>query len=73
MPFPAVGRMLMGLGLVLLAVGALLAWGPRLPWIGRLPGDFVIGGDPWKVYVPLGTCLLLSAVASFLVWLFRHR
>jgi hypothetical protein len=73
MPFAALGKMLMLLGLALLVVGALLAWGPRLPWVGRLPGDVVIGGANWKVYVPLGTWLLISAVASLLLWLFRRR
>ena len=37
------GRFLMMLGVILLVAGALVAFGPRLPWIGRLPGDFVVG------------------------------
>ena len=69
----ALGRMLLILGAVILVVGALLAFGARIPWIGRLPGDFTFGGSTWRVYIPLGTSILISVILTLAFWLFRHR
>jgi hypothetical protein len=44
-----------------------------MSWLGRLPGDFRFGGDNWKVYIPLGTSLLLSVVLSLIFWALRRR
>ena len=69
----ALGRMLLILGAVILVVGALLAFGPRIPWLGRLPGDFSFGGDNWKVFIPLGTSILISAIVTLAFWVFGKR
>lgn len=69
----AIGRALVIVGVVLALIGAWLAWGPRVPWLGRLPGDFSFGGANWKVYVPLGTSIVLSIVLTLLLrWLTRR-
>jgi len=67
------GRTLLVLGIVLALVGLLLMFVPRVPWLGRLPGDFSFGGDNWRVYIPLGTSLLISLVLSLVLWLFNRR
>jgi hypothetical protein len=44
----------------------------KLPtWLGRLPGDITFKRDNFSFYFPLGTCLLLSAILSFIMWLLR--
>jgi hypothetical protein len=69
MELSGLGRLLLlaGLGLALLGGALLLA--PRVPWIGRLPGDIRIQGERASFYFPLTTCLLLSAVLSILFYL----
>ena len=67
------GRALLVVGAALFLLGAVLTWGPRIPWLGRLPGDFRFGGSNWKVYISLGTSLLLSLVLSLLFWALRRR
>jgi hypothetical protein len=67
------GRILMLGGAVLLGLGALLAYGPRIPWLGRLPGDVVYQRGGFTVYLPIVTCLLLSVVLTLLVALFRRH
>ncbi len=58
-------RLLIGAGLVLVAVGALWAWAPRaLGWIGHLPGDLRIETRQGVVYVPLASMLVVSLVLS---------
>ena len=67
------GRPLIILGLILLAAGLVLSFAPRLPtWLGRLPGDIHIKGDNFSFHFPLMTCLLVSAILSFIMWLFRR-
>jgi hypothetical protein len=63
-------RVLIVLGIVLLVAG--LAWPllSRLPF-GRLPGDFSIERENFSFYFPLATSLVISIVASLLIWFFR--
>lgn len=37
--------------------------------LGRLPGDIVYRGENVRVYFPLVTCLILSAILSLIFWL----
>ena len=74
MPDPlGIGRTLLVLGIVLALVGLVLMIAPRVPWLGRLPGDFSFGGEGWRVYIPLGTSILISLVLSLVLWLFNRR
>jgi len=74
MPDPlGTGRTLLVLGIVLVLVGLLLMFVPRVPWLGRLPGDFSFGGENWRVYIPLGTSLVISLILTLLLWLFHRR
>ncbi|MEO5924157.1 MAG: DUF2905 domain-containing protein [Bryobacteraceae bacterium] len=68
------GRTLIIVGLVMVAFGILVTLGDKLPVrLGRLPGDIRIEGKNGSFYFPVVTCLLLSAVASLLMWLFGKR
>lgn len=66
------GKLLVILGLVLTGVGFFL-WklSGKLP-LGRLPGDIAIEKPGFSFYFPLGTCLLLSALLTLVLWLFRR-
>jgi hypothetical protein len=67
-----VGRILLTVGLLVAAVGLLMALGIRLPF-GRLPGDISgsSGNVSWSI--PLGTSLLISLVLTVLLNLIlRH-
>jgi hypothetical protein len=58
----------------MVAFGILFTLGERLPIrLGRLPGDIRIEGKNGSFYFPVVTCLLLSAIASALMWLFGRR
>ena len=67
------GRLLIGLGLVLLIAGGLLLLLGRtgLP-LGKLPGDISYRGKNMSVYFPLGTSILLSVLLS-VVFYFLSR
>jgi hypothetical protein len=70
-PLREMGKLLIGIGLMLALLGALLFAGSRLPFrLGRLPGDIVIQGKASTFYFPIVTCLVLSLVLTLLSWLF---
>ena len=67
------GRLLITVGLILVAAGVLVSLSGRLPFrLGRLPGDIYVQGKHSSFYFPLATCILLSAILSLVMWLFRR-
>lgn len=67
------GKMLLGIGLLLAAIGAAILLASRfgLP-LGRLPGDFSYKGKNVSFYFPLGTSILISVVLSVILYLFSR-
>ena len=64
------GRVLIVLGLVLVAVGLLVQ---LFPGLGRLPGDLRIERPGFTFYFPITTCLLFSAVITLVSYLLSRR
>jgi hypothetical protein len=63
-----IARLLILGGVGLVVIGVLVQLAIQLvPGLGRLPGDIVIQRGNFTVYIPLGTMLLLSIVASLLL------
>jgi hypothetical protein len=67
MPLENTGRLLIVVGLVVVAAGLLFLLAGRVPFLGRLPGDLHFERDGVQVYAPLATGLLLSVVLSVLL------
>jgi hypothetical protein len=67
------GKLLIGLGLVLVIVGVLVMVAGRvnLP-LGRLPGDIVYRGKNTTFYFPLATSVVVSVVLSIVMYLVRR-
>jgi hypothetical protein len=72
-PVRELGKLLLVLGVVLVAVGAVLVLGARpggLPFrLGRLPGDIAYQGRHTTFYFPIVTCLVLSLALTLILWL----
>jgi hypothetical protein len=64
-------RWLVAIGLVLVVVGLLWPWLSKLG-LGRLPGDIVIEHGTFRFYFPIVTCLIISVVLSFFLWLLNR-
>ena len=72
-PLRELGKMMFLVGLVLVAVGGVLAYGGKLPFrLGRLPGDIAWHGRGTSFYFPIVTCIVLSAVFSIVLWLISY-
>jgi hypothetical protein len=67
-----IGRPLIIMGLILVAAGLIITFAPRIPWLGRLPGDIYIKKEHFSFFFPLTTCILISAIVSFILWLLRR-
>jgi hypothetical protein len=66
---PGLGRSLIVLGGLLILAGFCVVVLGRLHLpLGRLPGDIHWRGKNSSVYFPLTTCLLLSAIASLVLY-----
>lgn len=63
------GRALLVFGVILAAFGAALVVAPKIPWVGRLPGDILIQRERFTFYFPLASCVLASVVLSVALWL----
>ena len=75
-PARELGKLLLLGGIVLLIIGAFLAFGGRLPFrLGRLPGDVAYQGKNSSFYFPVVTCIVLSIAFTLILWvihLFRR-
>jgi hypothetical protein len=64
-------KLLILLGLILLAAGLAWPWLRRLP-LGRLPGDIHIVREGFSFSFPIVSCLIISVVLSLILWFFRR-
>jgi hypothetical protein len=58
-------------GVVLIVVGLLLLVFQKVPFLGRLPGDFLIKRDKFTFYFPLATSIIVSLLISLVLYLFN--
>lgn len=63
---------LTGLGIAALGVLVLCLNKLNIP-LGRLPGDVVWRRKNSTIYFPLVTCLILSLLASLILWFLNRR
>ncbi len=68
MPETNFGKYIVLAGLTLVVIGLLVMLGSKLG-LGRLPGDIRYESDHTRIYVPITTMLLLSAILSLILWL----
>jgi hypothetical protein len=66
------GKLLVIVGLVLAAVGAILCSGIGRGWLGRLPGDIHYTRGNFSFYFPIVTCIILSVLLTIILRLFRR-
>lgn len=66
-----IGKLLIISGCLMAALGVILVFSDKIPWLGRLPGDISIKRENFSFYFPLTTCILISIILSLLFALFR--
>ena len=67
------GKILILIGILLVVLGFVLIVGNKVPFIGKLPGDIALERKNYSFYFPVTTCIIISIVLSFILWLFSKR
>ena len=65
----AVAKIIIILGIVLVILGIVMFGVQKLPFGGKLPGDILIKRENFTFYLPLATCIIISIVVSFILFL----
>jgi hypothetical protein len=65
--FSGIGKILLIIGLIIAAIGGLILFAGKIPWIGRLPGDFYYKGKNFSFYFPLATSIVISIVITVIL------
>ncbi len=64
-------KMLILIGVILTAIGVLFLFMPKVPWLGRLPGDVIFRRGNFTFFFPWVTCLVISILLTLLLAFFR--
>jgi hypothetical protein len=67
-----VGRFLIVAGTVIIIIGFVFVIADKIP-LSRLPGDIQLGSGKFKVYIPLGTSILLSVIITLILNFFSKK
>ncbi len=60
-------------GIILILIGLGMMFLPKIPFIGRLPGDIIIKKDNFTFYFPLASSIILSIILTIILYLIgRH-
>jgi len=73
MAVESLGRTLIYIGIVLVLVGGFFFLVAKVPWFGKLPGDFTFQREGLTIYIPLVTMILLSLILTLLLNIIWHR
>lgn len=65
------GKSLIILGIIIAAIGIIINFAGKIPWLGRLPGDIYIKRDNFTFYFPLATSILISIIISLIFWIIK--
>jgi hypothetical protein len=68
----SMGKLLIIVGIVFIIAGLIISYGPRIPLLGKLPGDIAIERENFKVYIPLASSILISILLSLAFYLFNR-
>lgn len=67
------GKSLIIIGIVFVVIGLFVMLGPKIPYIGRLPGDIYIKKDNFVLYFPIVTSVIISIVLSLILYFLTRR
>jgi uncharacterized protein HemY len=67
--FSFFGKILVFVGFLLILIGAVFLLSPKIPFLGKLPGDIYIRKENFTFYAPIGTCFLISIILSIIFYI----
>ncbi len=68
-----IGKFLILLGVISIAVGLFLMLLSKFSFVGKIPGDIVIERRNFTFYFPLGTSIILSILLTLIFYLLSRK
>jgi uncharacterized membrane protein HdeD (DUF308 family) len=68
-----IAKFVIVIGIVLVVIGLGMLFLPKIPFLGRLPGDIIIKRDNFTFYFPLATSVILSIILTIILYLMGKR
>ena len=65
------GKGLIVVGIVITLIGVFVTFSPKIPFLGKLPGDILVKKENFTFYFPLASSILLSLLLSLGLYLWR--
>ena len=65
--FSGMGKFLVLAGVFLILLGVLFVFWERIPYLGKLPGDFMVQRGSFRVFIPIVTCVIISVILTVVV------
>jgi len=67
---PQLGKLLIVFGALVIVIGIILLLADRIPFLGKLSGNFSFKSGRTTVYVPIVTCIVISIILTVIFNLF---
>lgn len=67
MEIQPLGKLLIVVGIFLVVMGISIVLAPKIPYIGRLPGDIHIKRDNFVFYFPLVSSIVVSIILTLIL------
>ncbi|MEP7146895.1 MAG: DUF2905 domain-containing protein [bacterium] len=63
------GKILIITGIIIFALGLLLTFSDKIPFLGKLPGDIIIKKENFTFYFPIVTSIIISIILFLIFYL----
>lgn len=67
MELHGIGKLIIIVGIALVVIGLIITFAPKIPIIGKLPGDFYFKRGNASFYFPLASSILISVILSIIL------
>jgi hypothetical protein len=65
------GKLLIIVGIACIIGGILVIYLPKIPFLGKLPGDIRVEKENFKFYFPITTSIIISILLSLLLYFYN--
>jgi hypothetical protein len=63
-----IAKVMIFIGALLILIGLVILVFPRLPYVGKLPGDILIKKENVTFYIPLASSIVISIIISLILY-----
>ena len=67
------GKFIFLSGIIIAGIGLIVMFIDKIPFFGKLPGDFTIKRDNFTFYFPMATSILIIIISSLIFYFLSRR